>query len=151
MAHRAAHLSLRNKDSNRLVPSRRERKVQHPLHAQLIPDSRQVLALEELDLVGDDARAQFLIRRVLQVPAGLRLLDEPAHNRMFISIAFDHAPDLEILHGVAVGVFRRTLPGDQVGSERREAQFENIIGRDGRNNVPSGGINDCHTIKHASQ
>lgn len=126
-----------------MVLSRRKRKFRHPFHVQFIPNRRQVLTLEELHLVGDHTSAQLLISSVLQIPARLRLLDETPHNRMLISTA-DHAPDLQVLHGVSVRIFRRTLPGDQVGSERRESQFEDVIGGNSRNDVPDGGVNDGH-------
>lgn len=54
----------------------------------------------------------------------------------------DRTPDLEILHRVPVLILRRTLPGDQVGTEGRETQLEDICGRDGGNDVSDRGVND---------
>ena len=63
---------------------------------------------------------------------------------MFFSVAFGHAPDLEVLHGVSVRILGRALPGDEVGSEGRKCQFKDVIGRDGRNDMPDGRINDSN-------
>lgn len=119
---------------------RRDREIRHTLHAQLIPNGRQVVALVELNLIGDDTGAVLFVGRVLQVPASLRLLDEAAHNRMLVSI--DHAPNLEILDSVTLFILGRTLPGDQVSTEWRETQLEDILGRKGSDDMSDGGVND---------
>lgn len=120
---------------------RRKSKIRHPLHTQLIPDRRQIVALVELNLVGHDAGTQLLVGRILQVPAGLRLLHVAAHDRMLVA-ALNCAPHLEILHSVSIGVLARPLPGDHVGTERGEAQLEDIVGGDGRDDVTDRGIDD---------
>ena len=121
--------------------TRRQRKVRNTLHAQLIPDCGQVVALVELDLVGHGAGAQLLIGSVLQVPSGLRLLDETAHDRVLIS-GLNGAPHLQVLNGVSVRILRRTLPGDHVGAERGETQLEHVIGGDGPDGMANGGVDD---------
>lgn len=65
----------------------------------------------------------------------MRLLDVTSHNRVFISVALDHAPDLEVLYGVSVRILGWALPGDEVGSEGRKCQFKDVIGRNGRNDM----------------
>lgn len=142
----ATYLALWHKNRNRRVLTRRERKITHALDPQLIPHLGQVIALEELDLVGDDASAEALVGRVLEVPAGLRLLDPAPHDSMGlgggVGRLLHDLPDLEVLGGVAIGVLGRTLPGDEVGSEGGEAQLEDILGGDGRDDVTDGGVDD---------
>lgn len=134
-------LTLRNKHCNRMGLSWGERKICHPLYAQLIPNSRQIITLVELDLVGHDAGAQLLVGSVLQVPACLRLLDILADDGVFIP-ALNRAPHLEVLGSVSIGVFGWPLPSDQVGTERREAQLEHVLGVDRGDNVAGTGVNN---------
>lgn len=134
-------LALGNEHRNGLSLTRRQCEVRNTLHAQLVPDSRQVIALVELNFVGHSAGAQPLIRSVLQVPASLRLLDEAAHDRVLIS-GLNGTPDLQILDGISVLVLRRALPGDHVGAERGEAQLEHVLGRDGADDMAHGRVNN---------
>ena len=138
------YLALRNEDGHRVVLARSDRKVRNPLHTQLIPDLRQVLALVELDFVGDDPGTVTLVGGVLKVPARLRLLDELAHRRVHVAVLgrLDDLPDLQVLDRIAVGILGRALPGDQVGSEGRESQLENVISSDGRDHMSDRGIDD---------
>lgn len=127
--------------------SRREGKIRHPLHTQLIPNGGQVFALVELNLVGYDAGTQLLVGGILQIPARLRLLDEFAHNRRLFS-SLNCAPHLKVLRSIAVLVLARPLPGDHIGSERGEAQLEDVLSDDGRDDVAGGGVdNDNPTRK----
>lgn len=96
-----------------MVLTRRECEICHPLHSQLIPNLGQIIALVELDFICDDSCTKPFIRRVLEVPAGLRLLDVFAYNSVLIAgRRFHHLPDLQILDSVAIGVLGRTLPSN---------------------------------------
>lgn len=57
-----------------MVLAGRQGKISYALLAKLVPWVAEVFGLEELNLVGDAAGAKLLVRRVLQIPAGLRLL-----------------------------------------------------------------------------
>lgn len=84
------------------------------------------MALVELNLIRYNPSAITLVRRVLQVPTGLRFLDKTADHCVFVlscparCLSLD-APHFEILDGVAILVFRWSLPGNQVCAEGGEA------------------------------
>lgn len=137
------YLALRNEDSNGSILAGRDGEISDPLNSQLVPDLGEVLALVELDFIGDDARAMTLIGGVLKVPARLRLLDEAAHDYIFIFAGHD-LPNLQILHSITIGILGGTLPGDQIGSKRRETQLEDVLRGNGGDNVSDRRINDCH-------
>lgn len=88
-------------------------------------DGTQVGRLVEVHLVGDAAGAELLVECVLQVPSGLGLLDELA-NDVAVALVVNGAPDLEVLDSIAVLVLGGSLPGDDVGAERGEAEFEDV-------------------------
>lgn len=138
------YLALWDEDGNVLVLAGREGKVGDALNAQLVPHGTEVVAVVELDLVGDDARAEALILRVLQVPAISRLLDELA-NGLLLSIIgelLDGAPDLEVLGSIAILILGGALPGAQVGTVGGEAEI--VDGRDGQRSqdVADGRVDD---------
>ena len=120
-----AYLALWYEDGDRMILARRDSKVCNALDPQLIPDLGQIVALVDLDFVGDDSSTEFLVKGILQIPACLGLLYESANglflNALGRSLLIDDQPDLEILDGVTVVVLGRSLPGDDVGSEGREA------------------------------
>lgn len=138
------YLALWDENSNVLVLAGREGKVGDALNAQLVPYGAEVVAVVELDLVGDDARAEALILRVLQVPAISRLLDELANGLLLSTIGelLNGAPDLEILGGIAILILGGALPGAQVGTVGGEAEF--VDGRDGQRSqdVADGRVDD---------
>ena len=125
-----------------MVLARRQSEVSHALHAKLVPWVAQILRLEELHLVGDTARAELLIRRVLQVPASLRLLHILADHCSLgtLRLVWQSLPDLQVLLSVALLVLARELPCNDVGAQRRESKLEDVDCRDGRNEVASRGI-----------
>lgn len=103
-----------------MVVAWRNGKILHAFEPQLVPNSAEIIALVELNLVGDDARAILLVSRVAQVPACLALLHVFA-NGLTITISgtlFDGAPDLEVFDSIAIVVLGGTLPGNNEVSER---------------------------------
>lgn len=103
-----------------MVLAGRQGKVSHTVDAQLVPWVAEVLGLEELDLVGDGACAESLVRGILQIPASLRLLHKLADHCSFSSLFFGgHSrPDLKVLLGIAVLILGWQLPCDDVGAQR---------------------------------
>ena len=79
-----------------VLASGRQGVISDPLHAKLIPDGDEVVALVELDLVGHEPTAVFLIGGVLQVPITLLLLDEPPERLLVLlgNTILNDAPDL---------------------------------------------------------
>jgi hypothetical protein len=133
-----------------VVLSRTDSKVSDTFDTQLVPDLGQIVALVDLDLVGDDAGAELLIESVLQVPACPRFLHEAA-NRLFldtfsICLLVDDQPDFEVLGRVTVLVFAGTLPGDDVGAQRGEPKLEDIICGQGGDHCASVGIDDADSV-----
>jgi hypothetical protein len=103
------------------------------------------MRLVELHFICHSARAELLIRGVLQVPACLVLLhvfaDDCTVLVVFALLSYS-PPDLQVLHGVAFFVFRGALPGNDVCPQRREAQLE-YVGRGKRGDDMAGrGIHD---------
>lgn len=119
------------------------------LNPQLVPDSDEVVTLKELDLVGHKAGAEALISRVLEVPAGLRLLHKLAQRLLHGSFGkiLNRAPDLEVLGGIAVLVLGRALVGTQESALGREGQLESShdFGESSQD-VADGGIDNRDAI-----
>lgn len=91
------NLAFRNKDGNRMVMGAgSEGVVRSTLNPELVPHLDEVVALVELDLVGDEASTVLLVGGVLKIPPTLLLLDKPSQRLLVSSInAFlDDAPDL---------------------------------------------------------
>jgi hypothetical protein len=124
----------------------RHGEVRHTLDSQLVPHLGQIMALVDLHLIRDDACAELLVKGILQVPAGLGLLDKLANgisfNALGASLLIDHEPYLEVLAGIAVFIFRRALPGDDIGTERRETDFVDVLSDEGREWYASVCIDD---------
>lgn len=102
-----------------MVLARRDSKISNALEPELVPDSAQILALVELDLVGDATSTEALVAGVLQVPAGLVLLHKLANNTplsLGAGAVVDRPPHLQVLGSVAGLVLCRALPGDDVGA-----------------------------------
>lgn len=111
----------------------RNSEIRHAFYTQLVPNRCQVAALVELYLVRDHAGTIPLVVRVLEVPAGLRLLNEAAHDVLLSVTSFqrirptlDYPPDLEVLDRIALVVFTRSLPSDRECSQRREANLKDV-------------------------
>ena len=143
-----AYLALRDKDGHSVVLARSQSKVGGTLDAQLVPNGDEVMALEELHLVGDEAGAVGLIGGVLQVPAALLLLDKLADRHLGGSIdaVLDGAPDLEVLGGVAGLVLGRPLPGDDKGAQGREAELVDVGNGQAQDELAAGGIDDIEGL-----
>ena len=143
-ARRTTYLALGNKDSNVLVLAGREGKVRDTLNAQLVPHGAEVVALVELDLVGDDARAETLILSVLQVPAIGRLLHKLANGLLLsiISDLLDGAPDLEVLGRIAILILGGALPGAQVGAVGGEAEIVDLGDGQRSQDMADGRVDD---------
>ena len=152
----SANLPLWNENRDRLILPRRQRKIRHALDPKLIPHGAQVPAFIELDLVGDNARTELLVGRVLQVPAGLRLLDKASNHILPVaSIAVTaivaravlrDPPYLQVPHRIAVVILGWSLPGDDVSAERGESQLENVLRRQGIDNMADGRIDDGDAV-----
>jgi hypothetical protein len=142
------YLALGHEDGDALVQARGDGKVGHALDAQLGPDGRQVVAVVELHLVGDDAGAILLVRRILQVPARLRLLDELSERLLLGALGqvLDGAPDLEVLGGVAVFVLGRAFPRAQICPTGREAELVDGRDRERRQHVADRSVDNDDTI-----
>ncbi len=77
--HKETYLALGNEDGNGVVLSSwGQCVVGSSLDSQSVPDLEEVMALEELDFVGNKSSAVLLIGGVLQVPVALLLLNEAA-------------------------------------------------------------------------
>lgn len=106
------------------------------------------MTLIKLNLVRHNTSAVALIRGILQVPTGLRFLDETTHHCVLANFSLPrlclclNVPHLQVFNCVAILVFRRPLPCDRVCAQWRKAQFEDIIGGEGGNDVANGRIND---------
>lgn len=67
---------------------------------------------------------------------------------LVIFALFCHSPpNLQILHSVAFFVFCGALPGDDVCSQRREAELEDIGCRKRGNDLASRGVDDRNPAK----
>jgi hypothetical protein len=56
---------------------------------------------------------------------------------------FGHSPpDLEVLHSIAIFILRGALPCNNIRSEGREAQFEDIGSGERSDNLAGGGVDD---------
>lgn len=139
-------LALRDKDCDSVVlASGSESEISDSLDAKLVPDSDEIVSLIELHLVGDEACAVLFVGRVLEVPTSLLLLDEAA-NGLLISgsnTIFDCAPDLQVFGGVAIVILGRTLPRDDKGTLRREAELVDAGHGESENGGAVGGVNDA--------
>lgn len=144
-----AYLPLRNKYCHIVGRSRRKGEVRYAFDPQLVPNSLEVVALVELDLVGDETGTEFLVGRVLQVPAALRFLNKLAQRLLGCSVRkiLDGTPDLEVLGSVTVLVFGGPFQGGEEGTQRGEAQLvdEGKAGQRG-DGGSSGGIDDAHAV-----
>lgn len=102
-----------------MVLAGRQSEIGHAFNTELVPWIAQIFRLEELDLVGDTASAELLVGRVLQVPAGLRLLHVFADDCALgaLSLIRQGLPDLQVLLGVTLIILRRQLPCDDVCAE----------------------------------
>lgn len=113
-----------------MVLARRDSEVADALNPKLVPDSAQVAALIELNLIGDAAGTEALVARVLQVPASLVLLHKLTNNTplsLSSGAVVDSPPDLQVLDSISILVLRRTLPGDDVSAQGRKAEFEDVL------------------------
>lgn len=128
-----------------MVLSRRKRKVGDSFHAELIPHRAQVSRLVELHLVRDGAGAEFLVGRVLQVPAGLLLLHKLAHNGPVLFgliLGNQGPPHFQVLGRIAFLVLGVALPRDDVCAQGREAKLEDVRRGERGDDVADGGIDD---------
>ena len=144
------HLSLRDKHSDGVVLAGRNSEICDPFHSQLIPYLSQVMTLVYLHFVCDHTTTKSFVKRVLQVPAGLRFLHEFADRlslrRIHRCLLFYDSPDLQVLDGIASFIFRWSLPGDHICSERREADLEDILGRESGDGITVVWIDDDDTV-----
>jgi hypothetical protein len=126
-----------------MVLAGRQGEISHAFHAKLVPWVAQIFRLEELNLVGHTTGAELLVRRVLQVPAGLGLLHVLADNCALgaLSLIRQSLPDLQVLLSVALLILRRQLPCDDVCAQRGETELEDVDSGDGRDEVAIGGVN----------
>ena len=140
-------LAFGNEHGHAGVVAGRQSEVRDALDTELVPHGSEVVALVELDLVGDGASAELLVVRVLQVPTSLVLLDKLANNLTFsLSNLIDGAPHLQVLDRIAILVLGRPLPGDNVCAGRRETELVDVVGRQGGDDVAVGGIDNGHVL-----
>jgi hypothetical protein len=100
-----------------------------------------------LDLVGHRASAVLLIVGVLQVPAGLGLLNKFADNLPFsVCGLVDGAPHLQVLGRVSVLILGRPLPCDNVCASRRKSELVNVVGGQGGDDVSGGCVHHGHVL-----
>ena len=143
------YLPFRYKDCNSVVlEARGEGVAGSALHAKLIPNRDQIVALVELDLIGDEPGAVLLICRILQVPVTLLLLDEAANGLLLRTgnAVLSGTPDLEVLGGVTVLILAGPLPCDDEAAAGREADFVDIEDGQAHDLTTGGGINDSHIL-----
>lgn len=128
--------------------ARGQGEVGSALDAQLVPNRDEVMALEELHFVGDEAGAVGFVGGVLQVPAALLLLDELAYRHLGGSIdALLHgAPDLEVLGRVAGLVLGGSLPGDDKGAQGREAELVDVDNGQVEDELAAGGVDHVESL-----
>lgn len=119
-------------------------KVGDALDSQLVPDGTEIVTFVELDFVGDLTGTELLVGCVLKVPASLRLLDVLAQGQLVGSgnAIFDSTPDLQVLGRISVLVLGRSLPGDEEGAERGEAELEDIEDGEGKNLLAGGSVDN---------
>lgn len=60
-----AYLAFGYEYGHILIQTRRNSELSHPLNAQLVPDSCQIIAVVKLDFVGHEASAVPFVRGVL--------------------------------------------------------------------------------------
>lgn len=128
-----------------MVLARRQREVGESVDVKFVPDSPQIFRFIELHLIRDHSSAELLVGGVLQIPPSLVLLHELADKRPLLitrALRFDSAPDLQIFGRIAVVILCRTLPGDDVRSQRRKAELEHVGCWERRDDVTDGGVND---------
>jgi hypothetical protein len=138
---------LRNEDCNAGIFAGRQCEIRNTLNTKLVPNVSEIVALVELDLVGHRASAVLLIVGVLQVPAGLGLLDEFADNLpLSVCGLINGAPHLQVLGRVSVLVLGRSLPCDDVCASRRETKLINVVGGQSGDDVASGCVDHSHVL-----
>ena len=143
------HLSLGDEDRNSVVlGARRKGVIGNAFLAQLVPDRDKIMALMELNLVGDKSSTILLVSCVLEVPVALLLLDEAAHWLLVLSrdAILGGTPDLQILNSVSILVLGGPLPGDEVGATRREANLEDVENRQVQDLLARCGIDDGDSV-----
>lgn len=122
-------------------------KVGDTLHTQLIPNGAQILAFVELDLVGDAARAELFIGRILQVPSRLALLHKlPNHSSLSVlaCIVVDGAPDFEVFGSISIFILGWALPRYDECAQWGKAQLVDVLGGQSGDDVARGGIYDVY-------
>lgn len=128
-----SNLSLWHEDGDRVVFPWRYGKFRDTLHPQFVPNFGQIVAFVDLDFICDHSGTELLIECVLQVPTSLVLLHELAYCLSLRVVAgrriFNDAPDFEVLDCVTRFIFRRSLPGYDVGSQRGKSKLIDILRR----------------------
>ena len=143
-----AYLALRHKNGNVLVETGGNGKVGDALDAQSVPWDREIVAVVELNLIGNEAGAELLVGRVLKVPARHLLLDPLAEGLLDVAIAkfLNGAPDLEVLCCISVLILANALPGADVGAARGEGHLVDEGEGHRRQNVADRGVDDYDAV-----
>lgn len=134
-----------------VLASGSESEVSGSLDPKLVPDSDKIMRLVELHLVGDEAGTVLFVGSVLKVPASLLLLDEAANGLLIggSNTILDGAPDLQVLGGVTILIFGRTLPRDEKRALGREAELVNVKNGQSENGGTGSGVNDVDTLRRS--
>jgi hypothetical protein len=129
------YFAFRNKNGNGVVLAARSKsKVGSTLDSKLVPDLDEIVALVELDFVGDETSTVLLIGCVLEVPALLLLLNKAAQRLLVLSsdTILYNTPDLEVLGSISVLVLGGAFPGDDESTSGRETEFVDVEDREGQ-------------------
>lgn len=144
------YLSFWYEDGNVLLLAWRQGEVLNALEDELVPYSSKVGRLIELDLVGDTTSTQLLVLSVLEVPPSLRLLHKLTDDGALAigaRIVVNGSPDLQVLVRISFLILGVPLPGDNVSSQRGEAELEDVGRRQYRDNVSNRSINDGYLLR----
>ena len=141
----------RCENRNAICTSWSNSEICDPFDSQFIPDRAQISTLVKLNLVRHRSGAILFIVSVLQIPIGLRFLNEFPHQALLFStilrmLLINGLPDLKILDRIAILVLQRLLPGDYICTERGKSKFKDFGRIERRDNVPNRCIDDKNSV-----
>lgn len=128
-----------------VLHARSKGEIGSPFNSELVPHLDEIMALIELDLVGDKTSTVLLVGSVLQIPTILVLLDKAAQGLLVLgsNTILNGAPDLQVLGSIAILVLGRALPSDEEGTAGGEANFIDARDRKGEDELTARGIDDA--------